>query len=433
MNPKEIIAKKRDKHRLTREEIHFFLKEYLIGNITEYQMSAMLMAIVLNGMDEDETFWLTEEFIASGKIIEFPNVNGHIIDKHSTGGVGDKVSLMLAPIAAECGIYVPMISGRSLGHTGGTIDKLESIPGFKAEVPLEEFRNIVLKNFFSIIAQSNELVPADKRIYALRDATATVESIPLIVASIISKKVAEGIDGLVVDLKVGEGAFIETLEDAKKLASSLVRIGRHFGKEVSVVFTDMNSPLGTFVGNSLEVIEAIEFLKGRSTPDLKQVTYALLEEMLHMAGIANSSKEAESIIDDAIESGRALQRFKRFIELQGGEPNVVDDYSRFGSSKYTISIKADTSGYIHAINAREVGWSLIGIAAGRNNITDKIDPQAGLKLYKKIGEYVDENSILAKLFYNKGDAEEAAKRIKAAYTIKKEPIHTPSRIIGKYQ
>jgi pyrimidine-nucleoside phosphorylase len=433
MNPKELIAKKRDKRSLTKEEIHFFIKEYLQDNIPEYQMSAMLMAIVLNGMDEDETFWLTEEFIASGKVVEFPEIDGSIVDKHSTGGVGDKVSLMLAPIAAECGSYVPMLSGRSLGHTGGTLDKLESIPGFKAEIPLEKFRDIVLKNHFAIAGQSNELVPADKRIYALRDATATVESIPLITASIMSKKIAEGIDSLVVDLKVGKGAFIETLGHAKKLADSLLKIGTHFGKNVSIVVTDMNSPLGTCVGNSLEVIEAIEFLKGRSAPDLKEVTYALLEEMLSLADIAIDTQEANKIIKDVIESGRALQRFKRFIELQDGYPNVIDDYSYFGSPKYSIPIKSNTQGYVHGINAKEIGWSLIGVAAGRTNISEEIDPQAGVKLYKKIGDYVEKDTILAELFYNRGTAVDAAERIRASYTIREKLVQPPSRIIAKYK
>jgi pyrimidine-nucleoside phosphorylase len=433
MNPKEIIAKKRDRGKLTKEEIHFFINEYLIGNIPEYQMAAMLMAIVLNDMDEDETFWLTKEFITSGKRVEFTEAHSYFIDKHSTGGVGDKISLMLAPIAAECGVYVPMISGRALGHTGGTLDKLESIPGFNVEIPLKKFRDIVLKNRFAIIGQSDEVVPADRRIYALRDATATVESIPLITASIMGKKIAEGIDGLVVDLKVGEGAFIEKVENAKKLAASLLKVGKDFGKDVSIIFTDMNSPLGSCVGNSLEVIEAIEFLKGESTPDLKEVTYALIKEMLYMAGRITSLQEADRIITDAVSSGRALQRFKRFIELQDGDPSVIDDYSRFGSAKYTIPIKANNSGYIHEINAREIGWSLIGIGAGRNNTTDKIDPQAGLKLDKKIGEYVSKDSTLARLFYNKGDGAGAAERIKSAYIIKKEPIYIPSRIIGKYE
>ncbi|MCD6102286.1 MAG: thymidine phosphorylase [Candidatus Cloacimonetes bacterium] len=432
MNPTELIIKKRDGKKLSKEGIHFFTTEYLVGNISEYQMSAMLMAILLKGMDFDETYWLTQEYISSGEVIKFENTNGRFIDKHSTGGVGDKVSIVLAPIAAECGLFVPMISGRGLEHTGGTLDKLESIPGFQTQIPLKRFKELVLQNHFAIIGQSKEIVPADRRIYALRDVTGTVESIPLMTASIMSKKISSGIDGLVIDLKVGEGAFVKDLDTAKKLAESLSKIGAKFGKTVKILFTNMDSPLGSCIGNSLEIIECIEFLKGNYQEDLKEVTFALLAEMLLMGKIVKAKNQAEETIMQTIKSGKALQRFAKFVELQDGNPGIVNDYSILGKAKYALPIIAEKEGYVKDINSKEIGWALIDVGAGRRKISDKIDYTAGLKLSKKVGDYVQKNEVLGELFYNNGKGERVADRIKKSYCIVKSSIIKKGRILGIY-
>ena len=432
MNPVELIVKKREKKKLHKDEIHFFISEYLNGNVSEYQMSSMLMAITLNGMDFDETFWLTEEYLVSGKQASFKNIEAKFIDKHSTGGVGDKISIILAPIAAECGIFVPMISGKGLGHTGGTLDKLESIPGFQIDIPLEKFQDIVLKNRFAIISQSKEIVPADKRIYALRDVTGTIKSIPLITASIMSKKIASGIDGLVVDLKVGKGAFISEMKNAKKLAKFLTIIGKKFGKDVNIIFTNMDSPLGSCIGNSLEIIESIEFLKGNFQKDLKEVTFALLIEMLIMAKIVRNKIEAENMIMEKIKSGAALRRFAKFIELQKGNSNIIDDYSILGKAKYSKNIISEKSGYISEINSRKIGWALIDIGAGRKVISDRIDHQVGVRLYKKIGDRVNKGDVLGEFFYTNDKGEDVAERIKKSYVIVEKSVQKKSRILGRY-
>ena len=432
MNPTELIIKKRDGKKLSKEEIHFFLTEYLSGNISEYQMSALLMAILLKGMDFDETYWLTQEYIESGKVIKFENTNSRFIDKHSTGGVGDKVSIVLAPIAAECGISVPMISGKGLGHTGGTLDKLESIPGFQTQISLNRFKELVLQNGFAVISQSEEIVPADRRIYALRDVTGTVESISLMTASIMSKKIASGIDGLVIDLKVGNGAFIRDMDTAKKLAESLSKIGAKFDKKVKILFTNMDSPLGSCIGNSLEIIECIEFLKGNYQEDLKEITFALLTEMLIMAGIIENNNQADKMIIQTIESGKALRRFAKFVELQGGNPDIVNNYSIFGEAKYSLSIIAETEGYVKDINSREIGWALIDVGAGRRKIFDKIDYTSGLKLYKKVGDYVKKNEALGEIFYNNEKGEMVADRIAKSYVINLKSVQKQSRVLDMY-
>jgi len=335
MNPAQIIIKKRDRKPLSHKEIKYFISSFVKGEVENYQMSTMLMAILLNGMNEDEIYWLTKEYINSGVTLTFPESQGRCIDKHSTGGVGDKLSLMIGPLAAECGVMVPMISGRGLGHTGGTLDKLESIPGYQTQISLDRFQEIVRENNFAIIGQSDNVVPADRKIYALRDVTGTIESIPLITASIMSKKIASGIDGLVIDLKVGNGAFIGTIERANQLAESMSKIAKDFDKKIIINFTDMNAPLGRYIGNSVEVIEAIEFLKGNMEPDLKEVTYKLVVDMLILAGISENFSKAEIMIDRAIESGNALERFRKGIELQNGNPAVVDNYSLLPQPKHT--------------------------------------------------------------------------------------------------
>jgi len=432
MNPSKIIIKKRDRQNLSQEEIRYFISSFVKGDLEDYQMSAMLMAILLNGMNEKEIFWLTKEYIDSGITLSFPESQGRCIDKHSTGGVGDKLSLMIAPLAAECGVMVPMISGRGLGHTGGTLDKLESIPDFQTQIPLDRFQEIVRENHFAIIGQSDNIVPADRRIYALRDVTGTVESIPLITASIMSKKIASGVDGLVIDLKVGNGAFIGTVEHAEQLARIMSKIAKDFDKKIIINFTDMNAPLGRYIGNTVEVIEAIEFLKGNMEPDLKEVTYQLVADMLILAGISENFDEAEIMMDQAIESERALERFRKGIELQNGNPAVIDDYSLLPQPKYKKDIYAHRAGYIKNINSKSIGYALIEVKAGRKHVDDKIDHAAGLKLLKKVGDKVTKGEPIAELYYDNEWGNKAAKEITECFTFSERKTNAKSRLLASY-
>jgi len=432
MNPSQIIIKKRDCQPLSQEEIRYFISSFVKGEIEDYQMSAMLMAILLNGMSDKEIYWLTKEYIDSGVTLTFPESQGRCIDKHSTGGVGDKLSLMICPLAAECGVMVPMISGRGLGHTGGTLDKLESIPGYQTQISLDRFQKIVRENNYAIIGQSDNMVPADRKIYALRDVTGTVESIPLITASIMSKKIASGIDGLVIDLKVGNGAFIGTMDHAHQLAESMSKIAKDFIKKITINFTDMNAPLGRYVGNAVEVIEAIEFLKGNMETDVKEVTYKLVADMLILAGVSKSFGQAEIMIDRAIENGKALERFRKGIELQNGNPAIIDDYSLLPQPKHTKEIYAHHSGYIKNINSKNIGYALIEVKAGRKHVDDKIDHAAGLKLLKRIGDKVSKNEKIAELYYDNDQGNKAAKDIVNCFEYSKDKITTTGRLLGTH-
>lgn len=433
MNPAQLIIKKRDRQSLTQTEIHYFISSFVKGKVEDYQMSAMLMAILLNGMGEKEIYWLTNEYIDSGVTLNFPESQGRCIDKHSTGGVGDKLSLMIGPLAAECGVMVPMISGRGLGHTGGTLDKLESIPGFQTQISLDRFQKIVRENNFAIIGQSDNIVPADRMIYALRDVTGTVESIPLITASIMSKKIASGVDGLVIDLKVGNGAFIGTIEHAHQLAESMSKIATDFNKKIIIHFTDMNAPLGRYIGNAVEVIEAIEFLKGNMERDLKEVTYQLVADMLILAGISKNFNDAEIMMNQAIGNGRALERFRRGIELQHGNPEVIDDYSLFPQPKHRIEIRAHRSGFIKNINSKGVGYALIDVKAGRKQLDDTINHAAGLKLLKNIGNEVTKGEPIAELYYDNDQGNKAAKEIENCFEYSEDKITTSSRLLGSHK
>ena len=416
-NPVELLLKKRDGHALSPEEIEFFIAGYLSGEIAEYQMSALLMACYFQGLEKPEIAALTKSYIDSGKTIAF-GFDLPVADKHSTGGVGDKISLMLAPIAAACGLMVPMISGRGLGHTGGTLDKLESIPGFKTGFSMQEFKALVEKYGFALVGQSAELVPADKRIYALRDVTATVESPGLITASIMSKKIAEGAWHLVIDLKVGSGAFMPNLRRAKELAELLMHTGRSFGQKVSVVFSNMNSPLGHAVGNALEMIEAIEYLKGDYLPDTYELTTALTAEMLISAGLAVDFMAAKEMIDNAVSSGKAMEKFREIILAQGGNPGVLDDYSLFAQAPVVQPIIADTEGYVHSIDSRAIGYALVRIKAGRMVVSDTIDYSAGAMLYPKTGDKVAKGEKLGEVHAASLEAaSEVAELIKQAYQI----------------
>ena len=395
-NPVEIIIKKREGKDLSKDEIRFFIESYLKNEIPEYQMAAFLMAIYFSDMNPGEIQTLTEIYIDSGKRISFPD-DMKTVDKHSTGGVGDKISLVLAPIVASCGCKVPMISGKGLGHTGGTLDKLESIPGFRTKLSEKEFKDIVKEVGFSIISQSDELVPADRRIYALRDVTGTVDSLPLITASIMSKKIAEGAKNLVIDLKVGTGAFIKKMEKAEKLGQLLMQTGKNLDQKVSVVFSNMNSPLGEYVGNALEIKECIEYLKGKQIRDIHLITKTLAAEMLLISKIAKNRNQAYEMIKTVLENGSALKCFERFIQAQGGDSRICEDSSFLPQAKFQIPIISDEKGWIKSINTQKIGYALIDIGAGRKTIKSKLNYAAGAYLPKKIGDYVEQNFEIGKV------------------------------------
>jgi pyrimidine-nucleoside phosphorylase len=350
-------------------------------------------------MIPSEVKTLTQIYIESGVKIEFPE-SLHTVDKHSTGGVGDKITIPLAPIVAACGVKIPMISGRGLGHTGGTLDKLESIPGFRTDFSVEEFKEKVNSLGLAIVSQSKEMVPADKRIYALRDVTGTVESLPLITASIMSKKIAEGAQNLVIDLKVGTGAFIKDIKTAKILGNLLKDTGEQLGQKVTVVYTNMNSPLGFYIGNALEIKESIEYLKGADIPDIDIITRTLAKEMLILSGNVGSPEEAEKKVNDVITSGKALEFMKKFIESQGGNPAVCDDLSLLPQAKYELDIISDRQGWIKSINSQNIGYALVNIGAGRKTLDSVLDYSAGAYLTKKIGDTMEFGEVIGKLYCN---------------------------------
>ncbi len=390
-NPVEIIRRKRDGKALAPEELARFITDYTAGRIPDYQAAALLMAIYFSGMSEPELLALTEAMLRSGEVIDLSDVPGIKVDKHSTGGVGDKVSLHLAPTVAACGVRVPMISGRGLGHSGGTLDKLESIPGFVTRLSVEEFRTVLRRTGLSLIGQTDTLVPADRLLYALRDVTATVESIPLIAASIMSKKLAEGIDALVLDVKVGTGAFMKTREEAYQLAATLVAIGRRAGKQVTAFLTNMDQPLGRFVGNAAEVRESIAVLRGHGPEDLAELTRVLGAEMLRLGGVASSEADALGRIAEVIASGEALQRLQRCAALQGAQIDLRDpDEPWFQRNLHgnAQAVPAAAAGYVVGIDAEAVGWAGVALRAGRERKDDVIDPAAYIYLDKKCGEPV---------------------------------------------
>lgn len=398
-----IIQKKRDKRKLSKEEINWFINGLTAGEVADYQMTALLMAIFLNGMDVEETAALTDAMLYSGKVLNFPEQ--HYIDKHSTGGVGDKASFILAPIAAACGVKVPMIAGRGLGHTGGTIDKIEAIKGFKTELPLEEFEKLLKERGLVLIGQTKEIAPADKKIYALRDVTGTVESIPLITASIMSKKLAEGAKGIVMDIKTGNGAFMSKLSDAKKLAASIRNTGLRFDKNMMTMITDMSEPLGLAVGNSLEIIESIETLKGNGPKDLTEVSVALAGGMIYLAGLSKDLKEGMKKAQKSIDDGSALEKFRDLIKNQGGDVKVVDDYSRLPQTKLTTVVPSPKSGYVTAMECNELGKHCVKLGGGRTKTGEKIDFAVGFIMNKKIGDQVKKGEALMTIHHHDSQTE----------------------------
>ncbi|MDD2649974.1 MAG: thymidine phosphorylase [Candidatus Cloacimonetes bacterium] len=396
-NPVELIIKKRNGGILNKKEISFMISNYIDGNVTEYQMSALLMSIFFKDMEMSEIIDLTASYIESGIRIDFGD-DLITVDKHSTGGVGDKISIILAPIVAACGGYVPMISGRGLGHTGGTLDKLESIPGFNTYFSEHDFKKMVIDSGLAIIAQSENLVPADKKIYALRDVSGTVESRALITASVMSKKIAEGAKNLVIDLKVGAGAFMKNMSDAEALAHSLINTGNAFDQAVKVVFTSMNSPIGHKIGNALEIIECIDYLKGKKVEDLEIITNELASQMLIISKLANDKDDAINKINHVIDSGKALDKFIKMLENQGAKANIIDDYSLFGTSKHKLAIISDQQGYIHHINSQEIGYALVEISAGRRVLESKLDYRSGCEFYKKQGDRLEKGELIGYVY-----------------------------------
>lgn len=400
MNIVDIIIKKRKGESLKRGEISELIRGYTAGRIPEYQMAALLMCIYFKGMKEKELWTFTKEMLHSGRTLDLSSIKAPKIDKHSTGGVGDKVSLIVVPIVASAGVVVPMIAGRGLGHTGGTIDKLESIPGFRTEISLEEFKGILEKTGAGIIAQTDELVPADKKLYALRDVTGTVESIPLIAASIMSKKLAVGSDGIVLDVKVGSGAFMRNIKAAKELARTLVNIGKSMSRETVAVLSDMNAPLGRAIGNSIEVEEAIEVLKGKGEGRLLDLCIEISAWMLKLAGKVKTLDAGRGIVLDLLRKGNGLEKFKEIIRAQGGDDSICDKRDKLPLAKKRFEFKAIRSGYIERIDARAVGEAAKILGAGREKLGNHIDPSVGIYLTKTVGEYVKEGEPFMIFYYN---------------------------------
>jgi pyrimidine-nucleoside phosphorylase len=395
MNPVEFIRKKRSGLTLSRQEMHSFISAYVSGEIPEYQMSAFLMAVYFCGMSREETAAFTDVMLHSGCIIDLSSIPGRKVDKHSTGGVGDKVSLILAPMVAACGVPVPMISGRGLGHTGGTLDKLESIPGFRTNLTIDEYRRVIADTGLVLIGQTDEIAPADRKMYALRDVTGTIESLPLIAGSIMSKKLAEGIDALVLDVKTGVGAFMQRYEDAVELALSLVAIGKSMGKETIGFITSMDEPLGNAVGNWCEVVESVECLRGKMLPDLMAVTYVLGGAMVFLGGKAANIEEGMKECESAIWSGRAYEKFLELVRVQGGDISYIENPGKYPKSSFSIPVKSTATGYVTGFETQHVGVLATELGAGRMKVDDAIDPKAGILFRKKVGDRVETGETLA--------------------------------------
>ena len=400
MRPQDVIRRKRDRGELSDDDIAFFVRGVTTGEWADYQAAALLMAIFLNGMNERERLALTEQMLKSGRTLDFSHIPKPKVDKHSTGGVGDKTSLVLAPLAAALGLCVPMISGRGLGHTGGTLDKLEAIPGYRVRLSLAEFGAVLERVGFAMIGQTEEIAPADLRLYALRDVTATVESIPLIAASIMSKKLAEGLDGLVLDVKVGSGAFMKRPREARALARALVEIGRGAAVRTVALLTYMDQPLGRAVGNALEVAEAIETLRGRGPKDLTYLCVELTAHMLVVGGIHDTLDHARQQVRACLQTGAGLQKLRQSVEAQGGDPAVVDDPGLLPQAQHVAELPSEEAGYVAALDAERVGVASMILGAGRVRVEDAIDPSVGIVLDKKVGDRVARGETLARIHYN---------------------------------
>ncbi len=432
MTAYEIISKKRDGFELSEEEIEYMVLGFARGEIPDYQMSALLMAVFLRGMNQQETMALTKTMLHSGRIVDLSHIPGVKVDKHSTGGVGDKVSIILAPIVVAAGVPVPMISGRGLGHTGGTLDKLESIPGFRVNYSIQEYAEKIKKIGTCLIGQTPDIVPADKKMYALRDVTATIQSIPLITGSIMSKKLAEGIDALVLDVKTGKGAFMQKYEDSVALAKQLIATGERFGKPTVAFITDMNEPLGRAVGNWNEIEECIFALQGDGPDDLMEVTHTLCGAMIHLGKKADSIDEGKEISKEMIRSGKAWQKFLEIVAEQEGDVDMVKNPQNYPKSKFSVQVKATRDGYIAGIDALEVGLTAVILGAGRTKSDDAIDPKAGITVHKKGGDQVAKGETLMSVYTDKQEVlEEAQERLGQAVSYADQPV-APRRLIYEY-
>ncbi|EJD5656101.1 pyrimidine-nucleoside phosphorylase [Staphylococcus pseudintermedius] len=413
----DIIAKKRDGHALTKEEIEFVVNGYTNDDIPDYQMSSLAMAIFFQDMTDEERAYLTMAMVESGDQIDLSNIEGIKVDKHSTGGVGDTTTLVLAPLVAALDVPVAKMSGRGLGHTGGTIDKLESVEGFHVEISEEAFVKLVNEDKVAVIGQTGNLTPADKKIYALRDVTATVNSIPLIASSIMSKKIAAGADAIVLDVKTGNGAFMKTVEDAEQLAHAMVKIGNQVGRQTMAIISDMSQPLGRAIGNALELQEAIDTLKGEGPEDLTELVLTLGSQMVVLAQKAKDLDEARGMLQEVIDNGKALEKFKTFLSNQGGDASVVDDPSKFPTAQYQFELPAKRSGVVSEMIANEIGIASMMLGAGRQTKEDVIDLAVGLVLNKKVGDRVEEGESLLTIYANSEDVEQVKQKLYDNITI----------------
>ena len=426
-----IIEKKRDKKELTKEEIDYFIKEYTAGNVLDYKAAALIMAIYINGMSRDEIANLTIAMAHSGETLDLSEISDVIIDKHSTGGVGDKITIILMPIIASIGVPVAKMSGRGLGFTGGTADKLQSIPGYNVEIGIEEFRKNVKEIGISLITTNLNLAPADKKIYALRDTIGCVSNIPLIASSIMSKKIAAGANKIIIDITCGSGAFMKNKMSAKKLARTMVRIGKNTNKDVRCVLTNMDEPVGMAVGNQLEIIESVKALKGEMPKDVEEIVYALGEQSLIMAGKADNEKTANKMIKEAIDSGKAYEKFKQLVKQQGGDVSYIEDLSKFETAKYVVPVPSTKSGKVIQIKTEEIGRISSYLGAGRVNKDDKIDFQAGIIIDKKINDNVEKDEPIAYIHTNqKEKVEEAVRRVQDSFVILNSSGKSMKTIIG---
>ncbi|MEH7437290.1 pyrimidine-nucleoside phosphorylase [Neobacillus drentensis] len=421
----DLIEKKRDGQELSTEEIKFIINGYTDGSIPDYQVSALTMAIYFKGMTEKERADLTMAMVESGDQIDLSQIEGIKVDKHSTGGVGDTTTLVLGPLVAALGVPVAKMSGRGLGHTGGTIDKLEAVEGFHVEIENQEFIDLVNENKIAVIGQSGNLTPADKKLYALRDVTATVDSIPLIASSIMSKKIAAGADAIVLDVKTGAGAFMKTLDDSRELAKAMVRIGNNVGRRTMAVISDMSQPLGYAIGNALEVKEAIDTLKGEGPEDLTELCLTLGSHMVYLAEKASSLEEARTLLESVIKDGSALDKLKVFLSSQGGDASIVDDPSKMPQAKYVIELEAKEDGYVSEIVADEVGTAAMLLGAGRATKESVIDLAVGLVLRKKIGDQVKKGESLVTIYSNFEDVNEVKEKLYENIKVSSSKVEAP--------
>ncbi len=427
----DIIADKRDKKALSKEDISDFLQSYLDGTLKDYQMSAMLMAVFFNSLNNEELETWTEKMLYSGEVLDFSDIDGIVVDKHSTGGVGDKISIPLAPLLAELGFYVPMISGRGLGHTGGTLDKLESIPGFSVNIDKDSFKKIVMSNKMSLIGQTPEICPLDKRLYALRDVTGTIESVPLIASSIMSKKLAEGINGLILDIKIGEGAFMKDLASGTRLAKTMRAIGKRFGRSVDVLFTSMEEPLGYATGNALEIKESLDVMQGKYVPQVTELTLRMAAVLMKTFKMTASIEEGEEKAEKMLQTGKVLERFAKTVKLQGGDPKVTEDYSILPESRFRKEIKAAESGFITKIDALDFGKALIRLGGGRLRQEDTVDKAPGFVFEKKVGDAVKKGDLIYTIHYDDEERlQSAGMYLENAVQISEKPAESIPLILG---